>query len=114
MYQITISAEEIGALPLASFQGKIVVVDKLDDSFDYAIRYLKKQKVLGFDTETRPTFSPGQRQYPTALIQLSGPEKAFLFRINKIGMPGRLCSILASPDILKVGAATGGDVVGLS
>lgn len=113
MYQISISAEEIGALPLASFQGKIVVVDELDDSFDYAIRYLGKQKVLGFDTETRPTFSPGHRQYPTALIQLSGPDKAFLFRINKIGMPGRLCSILANPDILKVGAATGGDVVGL-
>ena len=87
MYQITISAEEIGALPLASFPGKIQVVDRLDDSFLQAVRYLKKQKVLGFDTETRPCFSPGQRQYPTALIQLSGEDKAFLFLIIKIGLP---------------------------
>lgn len=113
MYQITISAEEIGALPLASFPGKIQVVDKLDDSFFQAVRYLKKQKVLGFDTETRPCFSPGQRQYPTALIQLSGEDKAFLFRINIIGIPAKLCSILADPGILKIGAATGGDITGL-
>ena len=113
MYQITISAEEIGALPLASFPGKIQVVDRLDDSFLQAVRYLKKQKVLGFDTETRPCFSPGQRQYPTALIQLSGEDKAFLFRINKIGLPDKLCAILANPDIIKVGAATGGDINGL-
>ena len=89
------------------------MVDKLDDSFYQAVRYLKKQKVLGFDTETRPCFSPGQRQYPTALIQLSGEDKAFLFRINLIGIPAKLCSILADPGILKIGAATGGDITGL-
>ena len=100
-------------MPLASFPGKIQVVDQLDDSFFQAVRYLKKQKVLGFDTETRPCFSPGQRQYPTALIQLSGEDRAFLFRINKIGIPAKLCAILANPDIIKVGAATGGDINGL-
>ena len=100
-------------MPLAAFPGKIVVVDALDDNFNEAINYLKRQTLLGFDTETRPCFSPGQPQYPTALIQLSGEEKAFLFRINKIGLPKRLCAILANPAIIKVGAATGGDINGL-
>lgn len=100
-------------MPLVSFPGKITVIDELGQSFDQAVRYLRRQEVLGFDTETRPCFSPGQRQYQTSLIQLSGPERAFLFRINKIGIPAKLCSILADPDILKVGAATGGDIIGL-
>ena len=100
-------------MPLASFPGKIQVIDQVDDSFYQAVRYLKKQKVIGFDTETRPSFAPGQRQYPTALIQLSGPERAFLFRINRIGIPKKLCAILADPEIIKVGAATGGDITGL-
>lgn len=113
MFQITISAEEIGALPLAAFPGKIVVVDALDSNFSDAILYLKRQTLLGFDTETRPTFSPGQPQYPTALIQLSGEDRAYLFRINKIGLPRPLCTILANPNIIKVGAATGGDINGL-
>jgi ribonuclease D len=48
-----------------------------------------------------------------ALLQLSGPEKAYLFRVNKIGMHRRLCSILANPKIIKVGAAVHDDIRGL-
>jgi ribonuclease D len=48
-----------------------------------------------------------------ALLQLSGPDKAFLFRINKIGMHRRLCNLLASDKIVKVGAAIHDDIRGL-
>ena len=114
MFRITISPEEIGQLELASFPGTIQVIDTLGEEFGKAVRYLKQQKVIGFDTETRPTFSPDQRSYGTALLQLSGPEKAFLFRIKKMGcVPRRLCAILANPGILKVGAAIHDDVRGL-
>ena len=114
MFRIAISPEEIGELELASFQGEIHVIDSLGEEFGAALRYLKQQKVLGFDTETRPTFSPDQRSNGTALLQLSGAEHAFLFRINKIGgIPRRLCAILANPNIVKVGAAIHDDVRGL-
>ena len=113
MYKISISPEEIGSLPLASFGGEIVVVDALDQVFADAIRYLRRQKVIGFDTETRPTFSPDQHSNGTALLQLSGAERAFLFRLQRIGLPKQLASILSSPSILKVGAATADDVRGL-
>ena len=113
MYRISISPEEIGALPLAAFGGEIVVVDAPGEVFADAIRYLRRQKVIGFDTETRPTFSPDQHSNGTALLQLSGAERAFLFRLQKIGMPKSLCAILASPSILKVGAATIDDIRGL-
>jgi len=113
MYRISISPEEIGQLELASFPGEIVVIDALDEQYGKAIKYLKGQKVLGFDTETRPTFSPDQRSSGTALLQLSGGGRAFLFRLKKIGLPRRLSAILANPSIVKVGAATRDDVRGL-
>ncbi len=113
MFRISISPEEIGELELASFPGEIVLVDSLDDSFYAALRYLRRQKVIGFDTETRPTFTPDQHSNGTALLQLSGSSKAYLFRLHKTGLPKRLAAILANPAILKVGAATGDDIRGL-
>lgn len=113
MFQISISPEEIGGLELASFPGEIVVVDQDGPELQRAIRYLRRQKVLGFDTETRPTFTPDQHASGTALLQLSGGGRAFLFRLKKIGLPAPLAAILARPDILKVGAATKDDVRGL-
>ena len=113
MFQISISPEEISALELASFPGEIVLVDEEGEVLDKAIRYLKRQRILGFDTETRPTFSPDQHSSGTALLQLSGSGKAFLFRLKKIGLPRPLAAILASPSIVKVGAATRDDIIGL-
>lgn len=113
MFQISINPDEIAALELASFPGEIVVVEEEGPVMDQALRYLKKQTVLGFDTESRPTFSPDQHSNGTALLQLSGSGKAYLFRIKKCGLPRPLASILANPRILKVGAATQDDVRGL-
>ncbi len=113
MFQISISPEEISALELAAFPGEIVLVDQEGEVLDRAIRYLRRQRVLGFDTETRPTFTPEQHSSGTALLQLSGGGRAYLFRLKKIGLPKPLAAILANPAITKVGAATRDDVLGL-
>ncbi|MCI6492345.1 MAG: 3'-5' exonuclease domain-containing protein 2 [Bacteroidales bacterium] len=113
MYLESITPEEIEKLEFASFPGRIEVIDSVGSEFNRAVAYLRSQKVIGFDTETRPCFSPNQPRYGVALLQLSGPEKAFLFRINSLGMHKRLCSILASEKILKVGAAIHDDIRGL-
>ena len=113
MYKISVSPEEIGALELASFPGVIEVIDTDGDAFHRALRYLKRQRVLGFDTETRPTFTPEQHSNGTALLQLSGSGKAYLFRLKTLGLPRPLAAILANPSITKVGAATLDDVKGL-
>jgi ribonuclease D len=68
---------------------------------------------LGFDTESRPNFSPQHHHYGVALLQLSGPDRAYLFRIKKLSNFRRLFKILASEDIIKVGAAVGDDIHGL-
>lgn len=113
MFIESITPEQLEKLEYASFPGKIQVIDNVGAEFNRAISYLRSQKIIGFDTETRPTFTPNQPRYGVALLQLSGPEKAFLFRINKMGMHRRLCSLLANPKVLKVGAAIHDDIRGL-
>ena len=113
MFKESITPKELEALEYASFPGKIIVIDAVGAEFNRAITYLRAQKIIGFDTETRPTFTPSQPRYNVSLLQLSGPDKAFLFRVNKIGMHRRLCNLLASDKVIKVGAAIHDDIRGL-
>jgi ribonuclease D len=103
-----ISNDELAELPLSSFEGIINVIESPED-LKTALKYLINQSVVGFDTETRPAFKKGQT-FPVSLLQLSTSEQAFLFRINKIGLPSGIIKILASPDILKIGVAIRDDI----
>jgi ribonuclease D len=111
MFQEYITREELDELPLRAFEGEIVVVDRTDQ-LESAINYLSNEKMIGFDTETKPSFKRGQVNH-VALLQLSTGKKAFLFRINKIGLPQPLKKILSNPEILKVGVAIHDDIKGL-
>lgn len=113
MFKISVEPADIENLPLGAFPGEIKVIDKPGFDYERAIFYLRRQKVLGFDTESRPVFSPGQHNHGVALLQLSGPKRAYLFRVQQLGMRHSLCSVLASKRILKVGAAVMDDVRGL-
>ena len=107
-YRENISIEELKDYDLSWFTGKIIVVDS-HEKFDGIIAKLAKQKVLGFDTETRPSFRKG-RKNKVSLIQLSEGNIAYLFRINKIGIPDKLADILADPGIVKAGVAIHDDL----
>lgn len=113
MFKECITPAELEKLDYVSCPGKIIVIDSVGAEFNRAITYLRSQKVIGFDTETRPTFTPSQPRYSVSLLQLSGADKTYLFRINKIGMHRRLCNIMASDKIVKVGAAIHDDIRGL-
>ena len=113
MYIESITPEQLDKLDFASFPGKIHVIDNVGAEFNKAIAYLRSQKIIGFDTETRPCFGPNQPRYNVSLLQLSGPGKAFLFRLKDMGMHRRLCSLLADRKIIKVGAAIHDDIRGL-
>lgn len=113
MYIESISREELEKLESASFPGKIQVIDSVGAEFNRAIAYLRSQKIIGFDTETRPCFGPNQPRYGVSLLQLSGPGKAYLFRLKSMGMHRRLCNLLSDRRIIKVGAAIHDDIRGL-
>ena len=113
MYIESISREELEKLEYASFPGKIQVIDSVGAEFNRAIAYLRSQKIIGFDTETRPCFGPNQPRYGVSLLQLSGPGKAYLFRLKSMGMHRRLCNLLSDRRIIKLGAAIHDDIRGL-
>lgn len=98
-------------MPVAAFEGEVIVVDK-DDQVAPAVDYLSRQRVLGVDTESRPSFQRGIH-YPTALVQIATRERCYLFRLTHIGMPQALADIFANPDICKVGLAFRDDINGL-
>ena len=107
-FKKSITDEELAELPLAFFEGKIHLIEKVEQLTD-AVNYLKTQKILGFDTETRPSFKKGQN-HQVALLQLSTADEAFLIRTNLIGLSPGLIRVLASPLILKIGAAIRDDI----
>ena len=107
-YRENVSSEELKDFDLSWFKGKIVIVDN-PEKFRETIHKLSKHKVLGFDTETRPSFRKG-RKNRVSLIQLSTGNLACLFRINRIGIPDELADILADPGIIKAGVAIHDDI----
>jgi len=111
MFKENITDKELIKLPLKWFKGDIYVIDRVDDVGDVA-EFLSMQQVIGFDTETRPSFKKGVVN-KVALLQLSTLKEAFLIRINKIGLPKSLQKILTNPGIIKPGVAIRDDLKGL-
>ncbi len=103
-----ITREEINELPLKQWQGPIHLLTR-QEQIPEAIDRLQREKILGFDTETRPAFQKG-RSYPPALLQLASQQEVFLFRLASIGLPGALRDILADPAIIKAGVSLSYDL----
>ncbi len=111
-YLENITIEEITEYELSWFKGEIIVIDDLE-KFREVFPRLRKSKILGFDTETKPSFKKGRKNI-VSLIQLSNSELACLIRINKTGIPQELSDLLANPHITKVGVAIHDDIKFLS
>ena len=103
-----LNKEHIKNFPIVYFKGKIHLIKEKKD-LKKALTILQRESVLGFDTETRPSFKKGEN-YSVSLLQLSTSDEAFLFRLNHLGLPDDLVSLLADRDILKVGVAILDDV----
>jgi ribonuclease D len=103
--------EEIALLPHQKFSGEIFYIDSVA-GIDSILSELEGEPVLGFDTETRPSFKKGQSNQ-VALLQLSTSNQAFLFRLNKTGLTSQLVDILINPKIIKAGVAIRDDLAGL-
>lgn len=106
-----ISKEQLQQLPVRVFEGQVIVIDK-PEQVSEAVAYLRKSRILGVDTESRPSFQKGIH-YPTALVQIADHKRCFLFRLTHIGMPKELADLFANPNICKVGLAFKDDINGL-
>ena len=92
--------QELAQLPRVLFEGRIIVV-QTEAEANKAVRYLLSQKILGFDTETRPTFKPGPMNL-VALLQVATHDTCFLFRLNQMNLPSPVIQLLGDTQVLKV------------
>lgn len=100
-YGVSISKDILASLPAASCSVPIRLVDTPQEA-EYAAEILSQSDIIGFDTETRPSFRKGQH-FNVALMQLSTRTECFLIRLNHIGLPEAIRSILENKNILKIG-----------
>ena len=110
--QPCLSKEEINLLPLQAWEGPVVLVQN-EDTLAAALEDMWKENVLGFDTETRPTFTKGKVCRP-ALIQLATAETVYLLQLTRIPFSDNLAELLSSPRVLKVGVAIHDDMKALA
>jgi ribonuclease D len=110
-FRPTVTPEEIALLQVQSFQGEIFYIDTYEKYLSI-LPQLMTESLFGFDTETRPSFKKGT-SHGVSLLQLGTSEKAFLFRLNKIGLPEEIKHILASDKIVKIGVAIRDDISSL-
>jgi len=106
--QKSISKKEISALPLKHYAGSIHVIDS-DAKMRAAVQALGREKVLGFDTETRPAFKKGE-SYPPSLLQLAAGDGVYIFQIERINSHKPLAGILADQNVLKTGIGVSDDI----
>lgn len=109
--KISIPKQSLAALPAAKYEGNIYMVDD-PAKIETAIAALRGSDIIGFDTETRPSFKKGQ-SHSVALLQLSTRSVCYLFRLNKIGMPEAVKALLEDPNVKKIGLSTHDDFFNL-
>lgn len=106
-YQAKIEKEKIVDLPIAKTDCKILVIDN-PQAVEDAVKDLYLSDIVGFDTETKPTFTKGKIN-KIALLQLSTDKKCFLFQLQKIGKNETLKKFLESKKVLKIGLSVKDD-----
>lgn len=105
------SKEDLQNLALFNHHGRYEIIETIPAALK-AVEELSKATILGFDTETRPSFRKGE-YYKVALLQLATHNCCYLFRLNKIPLLPEMISLLADQNIKKVGVGIRDDLIGL-
>lgn len=105
------SRDEINSLPLRHYEGPIEIVRTLPKWREVAAE-LKNESVIGFDTETRPTFKKGRINSPS-LIQLAGERAVYLVQLAWLPFGAPIAELLADPAVVKTGVGINDDMAAL-
>ncbi len=107
-YRRAISREEIADLPIRRHEGETHVVATSAD-LERALVDLRQERVIGFDTETRPAFRKGEA-YAPSLVQLATSRAVHLLQVQRLDCSRALAEILGAPHIVKAGVSVAGDL----
>ena len=104
----SISRAEIGELPIRRYEGPVYIVAG-HPQLQQAMQDIAQESVVGFDTETRPAFSPGE-SYPPSLVQFATARAVHLLQVQQRDLHGSIREILSSEKIIKVGVSVNDDM----
>ena len=102
--------DEIAQLPLFERLGltQIEVIATAQQATD-ALQALSGASVLGFDTESKPTFARNEASSGPHIVQLSTLDKAYIFQLEEAGCRHAVAQLLESPTLIKAGFGLGDD-----
>jgi ribonuclease D len=103
----SISKEAINDLPIRRYEGEVLLVASAE-GVAHAAADFASERVVGFDTETRPAFKVGQR-YPVALAQVATARAVYLFQLQRLDFSQVLAALLES-STMKAGVGIGDDL----
>lgn len=98
---LSISKQQLLEFPEVEFPGKVILIDSAAKRRS-ALSYLNRVDQVGFDTETRPSFSKFH-QYNVSLAQISCNDECFLFRLKQIGSIDQFMKFLENENVQKIG-----------
>ncbi len=71
---------------------------------------LLEAEMVGFDTESKPTFRKGEKSTGPHVFQFATIEKAFIFQSHFVESHPAIIDMLASDALTKIGFGLGGDL----
>ena len=108
---VKLSKNEINALPLIQYEGDIEILSS-KDNIQAAIKDLKNYDLIGFDTETKPTFVKGPLN-PPSIMQLACDDKVYIFQFDNDEIFKQISTILSNKNITKCGVSVDRDLIEL-
>ena len=106
-----LSKNEINSLPQTQFDGDVEVLSS-NDNVQAAVNYLMNYDLIGFDTETKPTFVKGPLN-PPSILQLACIDKVYIFQLDNESLYKKLFPILSNENITKCGVSVDRDLIEL-
>lgn len=95
-------------MPLFRFEGQVELV-RTEDELVAAVQRMRQEHLLGFDTETRPTFRKGKINLPS-LVQFACSDIVYLIQLNWLPLTDSVKDLLADSAIVKTGVAVRDDI----
>lgn len=103
-----ISPEALNELPVRRYEGKVNFVASPAQLHAARLDVLH-ERVIGFDTETRPAFRKGESYLPS-IAQVATAAAVHIFPLRYPDTHRLLAELLASADIVKAGVALANDL----
>jgi ribonuclease D len=103
-----ISREEVSDLPIRRYEGSVHLVAAPAD-LQRAMQDICRESVVGFDTETRPAFRPGESYLPS-LVQFATADAVYLLQVQQQDYSAAMREIFSSDRTIKAGVSVADDL----